>query len=1037
LATPVVIGTQAAGTFADATGHSGQSHLFYAQNADVWWLLTLTSSADSQGGSNHVVKAYVSSGPDLATATWTAAASSPGATGAQSANCSNCYMGGGRALGVAYVNNAPTDAVHAEIAMAYDGQNGLTAHIRATVTATSIQWSTWNYYDAPAATWALPRAVSLGVSTGKFIHSGGPTLQQQVDANARLSLNADTGASWTNGFSAVSLIDNSMSHQSNAMIFAALASNRMLAVYDNGGGQAPCYQCENGVPEPNLSNLGYKRSNTNGSWPTLPAGGQAAGDGKVFAADATINQNDWTMVARDTTTIQVFRRNGAGTGIDAAAYDAATNTWAAFPAPPLFGPGQSHKAGSGVFGISANSEIVLFVISNDSANSILYTIHDGTAWSAWAPVPGTDTGTHVRNFLSGARVAAADQIGLIWTEGPSPYNVVTTSLGLAPTVPDVVNLSQAAATARITAAGMVVGTVTTASSTTVTAGSVISQNPAAGTPASAGSAVDLVIALAVVPNLVNLPQASAATALTNAGLLLGVVETEPHVTVPVGSVISQSPPALAEVPVGTSIDLVVSSGVTVPNVVGQSQAEAITTIQNVAGLGVGLITTAPSDTVAAGLVISQDPAGDTNVSGGRSIDLVVSAGRPIVPGVVGLTQAAAIAAITAAQLTVGSITSEVSETVPAGTVIGQNPAAGASAALNSAVDLVISSGAAPTPVPDVVNMTQAAATDAITSAGLIVGIVTNAASATVPTGSVISQTPSGGTLAPPGSAVNLVVSTGPAPVPVPNVVDMTQAAATSAITGATLVVGIVTNASSVTVPAGSVISQSPVGGSLAPPGSAVNLVISTGPSTTSPIVDKVVFSDGKSTRTTPQFSTSAPNELLLAFVSSDGPTSGGQTVRVTGAGLTWTLVRRANIRLGTSEVWQAHAIAQLTNVTVRSRQSWRGYRQSLTVVTFRNASGVGASAIASGATGAPSVTLITPAANSLVYGVGNDWDRAVARTLGSDQVMVHQWVATVVGDTFWVQRWNAVVPSAGTSIRLNCTAPTNDQWNFVGVAVVP
>jgi hypothetical protein len=285
--------------------------------------------------------------------------------------------------------------------------------------------------------------------------------------------------------------------------------------------------------------------------------------------------------------------------------------------------------------------------------------------------------------------------------------------------------------------------------------------------------------------------------------------------------------------------------------------------------------------------------------------------------------------------------------------------------------------------------------------------------------------------------VNLVVSTGPAPVPVPNVVDMTQAAATSAITGATLVVGIVTNASSVTVPAGSVISQSPVGGSLAPPGSAVNLVISTGPSTTSPIVDKVVFSDGKSTRTTPQFSTSAPNELLLAFVSSDGPTSGGQTVRVTGAGLTWTLVRRANIRLGTSEVWQAHAIAQLTNVTVRSRQSWRGYRQSLTVVTFRNASGVGASAIASGATGAPSVTLITPAANSLVYGVGNDWDRAVARTLGSDQVMVHQWVATVVGDTFWVQRWNAVVPSAGTSIRLNCTAPTNDQWNFVGVAVVP
>jgi len=198
IAEPVVIGTQAAGTFADASGHSGQSHLFYAENAGVWWLLTLTSSADSQGGANHLVKAYVSSGPDLATATWTAAANSPGATTSQSANCGNCFMGGGRALGVAYVNNAPTDVVHAEVAMAFNGQNGLTAHIRATVTATTIQWSSWNYYDAPAATWALPRAVSLGVATGKFIHSGGPTLQQQVDANARLSLNADTGASWTN-----------------------------------------------------------------------------------------------------------------------------------------------------------------------------------------------------------------------------------------------------------------------------------------------------------------------------------------------------------------------------------------------------------------------------------------------------------------------------------------------------------------------------------------------------------------------------------------------------------------------------------------------------------------------------------------------------------------------------------------------------------------------------------------------------------------------------------------------------------------------
>ena len=51
-------------------------------------------------------------------------------------------MGGGRALGVAYVNNAPTDVIHAEVAMAADGQDGITGHIRARLTATGITWET-------------------------------------------------------------------------------------------------------------------------------------------------------------------------------------------------------------------------------------------------------------------------------------------------------------------------------------------------------------------------------------------------------------------------------------------------------------------------------------------------------------------------------------------------------------------------------------------------------------------------------------------------------------------------------------------------------------------------------------------------------------------------------------------------------------------------------------------------------------------------------------------------------------------------------
>jgi hypothetical protein len=148
-------------------------------------------------------------------------------------------------------------------------------------------------------------------------------------------------------------------------------------------------------------------------------------------------------------------------------------------------------------------------------------------------------------------------------------------------------------------------------------------------------------------------------------------------------------------------------------------------------------------------------------------------------------------------------------------------------------------------------------------------------------------------------------------------------------------------------------------------------------------------------------------------------------------------VRRSNTRAGTSEIWQARATGVLTNVTVQSAQALGGYQQSLTVVAFRGASGIGASAIANGASGAPTVTLVTTRANSLVFGVGNDWDRAVARTLGTNQTMVHQYVATAVGDTFWVQRRTAAVAAAGTSVQLNDTAPTNDRWNLAAVEIVP
>ncbi len=235
---------------------------------------------------------------------------------------------------------------------------------------------------------------------------------------------------------------------------------------------------------------------------------------------------------------------------------------------------------------------------------------------------------------------------------------------------------------------------------------------------------------------------------------------------------------------------------------------------------------------------------------------------------------------------------------------------------------------------------------------------------------------------------------------------------------------------------GTVVSATDLAGN--PFAGPVNWLFATRPPPAASVTaDRTAFSDGKNTVTTPAFTTSAATEVVLAFVAGDGPTAGGQTATVSGGGLTWTLVRRANTQAGTSEIWKASAASVLTNATVTAKLSKAGYDMSLTVVTFSGASGTGASAGSSRATGAPSVSLVTTAVGSRVYGVGNDWDSATARTVGSGQSMVHQWVDSGVGDTFWTQCENAATVTAGAVVTLSDTAPTADRSNFAAVEIIP
>jgi fibronectin type III domain protein len=202
-------------------------------------------------------------------------------------------------------------------------------------------------------------------------------------------------------------------------------------------------------------------------------------------------------------------------------------------------------------------------------------------------------------------------------------------------------------------------------------------------------------------------------------------------------------------------------------------------------------------------------------------------------------------------------------------------------------------------------------------------------------------------------------------------------------------------------------------------------------------VDKMVFTDGSGTMTSPSLTTTTANDLLVAFVAGGGPKGAGkQTYTVSGAGLTWTRVTRSNKQSGDSEIWWARASGTLASQTVTATPAAGNFHGSLTVVAFAEAAGIGVTAIASAATGAPDLPLPNTGTGSWVFAVGNDGNNAIARTPVSGQLIVHQRVDTAVGDTFWVQSTTAPNTATGT-VDIHDNAPTSDQWNYAGVEILP
>lgn len=145
-------------------------------------------------------------------------------------------------------------------------------------------------------------------------------------------------------------------------------------------------------------------------------------------------------------------------------------------------------------------------------------------------------------------------------------------------VPELVGVTEKEARAELAKLGLVMVTLTEASST-FTEGTVIRTDPEAGARVKVSERVRVVVSLgrdnSDVPNLELLTLADATAALEEQGLKVGNVSKQDHPTLGADVVISSDPGAGTSLKPGDEVNLVVSSGlVNVPDVRGQTVAVA-------------------------------------------------------------------------------------------------------------------------------------------------------------------------------------------------------------------------------------------------------------------------------------------------------------------------------------------------------------------------------------------------------------------------------------------------------------------------------
>jgi len=232
-------------------------------------------------------------------------------------------------------------------------------------------------------------------------------------------------------------------------------------------------------------------------------------------------------------------------------------------------------------------------------------------------------------------------------------------IGSKISIPSIVGLSETEARNSLTPIGIKLLVINKSFSEDVPAGKVITSNPGGGGHLSKGGVVQVVISKGPerinVPTIAGMTPDAAATALTSAGLKVGSTTQSYSSTITNGMVIDGDPIAGTAVKRNSLVNILVSKGIQtlqLTSYVGQSGDQASNELTS-AGFKVKS-TFGYSESIPAGSVISQTPAGGAPIPVGSTVAIIVSqgSGTVFIPNLYSLTQLAATTALENLQLKV-------------------------------------------------------------------------------------------------------------------------------------------------------------------------------------------------------------------------------------------------------------------------------------------------------------------------------------------------------------------------------------------------